>query len=126
MEPHKRVTEEDLLITEALIGKSYYQLKQSVIEAPSRACRSAGQMVRQHPYATAGAAIVAGVAVYGIFKMINSGTSARGGPGSTRKKDSGGLCLMQQMLPMLMPLVVPSIGGYIQRYLGKMSSGERD
>ena len=128
METRKRITEEDLLITEALIGKSYGQLKQSVTQVPSRAFRSAGQTARQHPYATAGAAIVAGVALYGIFKMMTSPASSHGasaGSGPSQKKDTGGSCLMQQMLPMLIPLVAPYIGGYIQKFMGTMYSGER-
>lgn len=123
MENTRHVTEEDLLVTEALIAKSYCQLKRSVIQAPSRAFRSAGQTARQHPYATAGAAIVAGVAIYGIFKMVTSHTSshgAQGGSRSTLKKDTGHPDLMRQMLPMLIPLVAPYIGDYIQKYLGKI------
>ncbi len=129
METRKRVTEEDLLITEALIAKSYSQLKQSVIQVPSRAFTSAGQTARQHPYATAGIAIVAGVAMYGILKMVTSRASTHETPGrsrSTRKKDTGHPDLMQQMLLMIIPLMFPYIGGYIQKYLGKILSGERD
>jgi hypothetical protein len=123
MENHRHITEEDLLITEALIAKSYYQLKQSVVQAPSRAFRSAGQTARKHPYATAGVAIVAGVAMYGIFKMVTSHPSSHGAQGGSRsalKKDSGLPDVMQHMLPMLIPLVAPYIGNYIQKYLGKM------
>jgi membrane protein insertase Oxa1/YidC/SpoIIIJ len=128
MENHRRVTEEDLLITEALIAKSYCQLKQSVIQVPSRAFTSAGQTARRHPYATAAVAIVAGVAMYGIFKMGTSRASTYETPGrsiSTRKKDTGHADLMQQMLLMIIPLVFPYIGGFIQKYLGKILSGER-
>jgi hypothetical protein len=126
METRNRVTEEDLLITEALIAKSYSQLKQSVVQAPSRAFRSAGRTARRHPYATAGAAIVAGVALYGIFKMVTSPPSSHGqqrGSG-TLKKDTGRPDLMQQMLPVLIPLVAPYIGGYIQKYLGKILTND--
>lgn len=126
METRKRVTEEDILTTEALIAKSYCRLKQSVSQVPSRAFTSAGRTVRQHPYATAAAAVVAGVALYGIFKTITSRAPAHEAPGgsrSARKKETG---LIQQMLPMLVPLLAPYIGGYILRYLLKMHSGERD
>jgi len=128
METRRRITEEDLLITETLIAESYGQLKQSVFQAPSRACRSAYQTARQHPCATAGAAIVAGVALYGIFKMVTSSPSsqgAAGGAGSCLKTDTGRPDLMQQMLPVLIPLVAPYIGSFIQKYLGKILSGER-
>ena len=72
METSRCVTEEDLLITEALIAKSYSQLKQAVIQAPSRALKSVSQTAREHPYATAGTAVVGGAAVYGIIKMMTS------------------------------------------------------
>jgi hypothetical protein len=123
MENRKRVTEEDLRITEALIAKSYGRLKESVIQAPSRAFRSAGQTACRHPYATAGIALVAGVALYGIFKMVTSAPSAQGaagGPASGRKKDTVREDLLQQMLPVLLPLVVPHIGSVIQKYLGTL------
>jgi hypothetical protein len=129
MENRKRVTEEDLLITEALIAQSYGQLKQSVIQAPSRALKSAEITARQNPLATAGVAIVAGVALYGIFKMVTSNPSPHGAPGGGRsglKKEAGHTDLLQKMLPMLIPLVIPYIGGYIQKYLGNIYSGERD
>ena len=45
MKNRRRVTEEDLRITEALIAQSYSRLKQSVIQTPSRA---ANPLVRQH------------------------------------------------------------------------------
>ncbi len=127
METRRRITEEDLLITETLISESYGQLKQSVVQVPTRAFRSVGQTVREHPYATAGVAIVAGVAMYGIFKMVASNSSSQGAPGKARsclKTDTGHPDLMQQMLPMLIPLVIPLvapyIGSFIQKYLGQI------
>jgi hypothetical protein len=129
MENRRRVTEEDLLITEALIAQSYRQLKQSVIQAPSRAFRSAGQTAREHPFATAAAAVVAGAAVYGIFKLITSRTSGKEAQGRSRvtmHKDTGRPDHMHDMLLMIMPLVAPYIMGYIQKYLGRILSGERD
>lgn len=119
MENRRLVTEEDLLITEALIANSYGQLKQSVIQSPSRAFRSIGQTVREHPFATAATAVVAGVAVYGIFKLITSRASvqkAQGKEPSPLQKDTNRPDLMQEMLPVILPLVAPYITGYIQNY----------
>lgn len=127
MENRKRVTEEDLLITEALIAQSYGQLKQSVVQLPSRACRSVGQTVREHPFATAGVAVIAGVALYGIFKMMTSRGSVQEARGSIHgHKDSHQTDLIQQLLPMILPLVTPYLTGYIQKYLGKIQSIDRD
>jgi hypothetical protein len=129
MENRRRVTEEDLLITEALIAKSYGQLKQSVIQAPSRAYQSIGQTVREHPFATAGTAVVAGVAVYGIIKQLTSRASvqeAQGRERGTMQKDTSRPDLMHDMLLMIIPMVAPYITGYIQKYIESIQSGERD
>jgi hypothetical protein len=129
MENRRRVTEEDLLITEALIAKSYSQLKQSVIQAPSRAYRSVGQTVREHPFATAATAVVAGIVVYGIIKQITSRASVQEAQGRSRvtmQKDTSRPDLMHEMLSMIIPLVAPYITGYIQKYIGGILSGERD
>jgi hypothetical protein len=129
MENRRRVTQEDLLITEALIAQSYSKLKQSVIQAPSRAYRSVGQTVREHPYATAATAVVAGVAVYGIIKLVTSrasGNEAQGRSKGTIQKDTSRADLMHNMLLMILPLAAPYISGYIQKYLGKILTGERD
>jgi hypothetical protein len=129
MENRRRITEEDLLITEALIARSYCQLKHSVAQAPSRAFSSASQTARQHPYATAGVAIVTGIAVYGIFKLVTSGTSSHGTAGNSRgfhHEDPGSMDFLQTMLPMILPLVVPYFGSYLQKYLGKIYSQKRD
>jgi hypothetical protein len=128
MENRRHVTEEDLLITEALIAKSYGQLKQSVIQAPSHAFKSVGKTVHEHPFATAGLAVITGVAVYGIFKMMTSRTSAHDAQAGARvmfQKDRNRPDLIQELLPMILPLVAPYFMGYIQKYLGMILSKER-
>lgn len=122
MEKHRHITEEDLLITEELLAKSYGQLKRSVLSAPSRACRSAGQTARRHPFATAGAAIVAGAALYGIFRMMTIHASSRWKKeetGAGLHGETGCPDILQQTVSMLIPLAVPYIIGYIQRYREK-------
>ncbi len=129
MENHRRVTEEDLLVTETLIAQSYGKLKQSVIQAPSRACSSVGQTVREHPYATAGAAIVAGIVVYGIYRIMTSRTSGEKEQRRERDSRQNGMShmdIMQQILPMVMPLAAPYITGYLRNYLGRILSSERN
>jgi hypothetical protein len=127
MEKCRRVTEEDLLITEALIAKSYGNLKRSVIQAPSRAFMSVTQTACEHPFATAGTAVVAGAAMYGIFKMMAPRDSAHENPGREQvQKDTGRPDLMHEMLMMMIPLAAPYVTGYIQKYLGNFLSEERD
>jgi hypothetical protein len=42
------------------------------------------------------------------------------------QKDTSRPDPMQEMLSMIIPLVAPYITGYIQKYLGRIQSGERD
>jgi hypothetical protein len=129
MEKRRRVTEEDLLITEALIAESYNQLKQSVIQVPSRAYRLVGQTVREHPYESAATAVGAGAAVYGIINLMTARTCVQEPqerPRVTRQKDTGRPDLMQEMLPILIPLVAPYITDCIRNYIGEIRSEARD
>jgi len=123
----RRVTEEDLLVTEALIAQSYGQLKRSVVQVPSRAYHSIGQTLHEHPYATAGTAVVGGAALFGIIKMMTSHSSghqeARGR--EREQKDTCHSDLMHEMLLMLIPLAIPYITGYVQKYLGSIQPRER-
>jgi hypothetical protein len=129
MNNRRRVTEEDLLVTEALIAQSYGQLKQSVIQAPSRMYRSLGETAREHPYATAATAVVAGAAVYGIIKKMSSHTPVQKAQGNSRPSQQDETCRpdhMHDMLLMIIPLVAPYITSYIQKYLGSIQSKEHD
>ena len=129
MENRRRVTEEDLLITETLIAESYGQLKQSVVQLPSRASRSIGQSIRDHPFATAGAAVAGGIILYGLFRHITSRASiheAQGRTRSPRENDVRRPDLMHEILSMMIPVVAPYITGYVQKYIGRMMAGDRE
>lgn len=131
METHRRVTEEDLIVTEALIAQSYSHLKQSVMQAPSRACRSfgetVGQTIREHPYASAATAVVAGAGAYGILNLMTSRPSVQEVQERSRgtiKHESSHPDLMQEILLMMIPLAAPYLTDYIQKYLGSILSVE--
>lgn len=126
MGKRRRITEEDLLITEELIARSYSRLKQSVIQVPSRAYRSLGLTVQEHPYESAAAAVGVGAAGFGIINMLTSRASQGQGTLRVTIQKETGPDLMQEMLPILIPLVAPYISGYIQEYLGGTPSGNCD
>jgi hypothetical protein len=121
MESRSRITEEDLLVTEALIAESYGRLKKSVVQVPSRALGFVGGTISRHPFAAAATAIVGGIAVYIIISRITSHVAIAG-----QKRDRSRPDLMHEMLSMIIPLVAPSVTGYIQKYIGGILSGERD
>jgi hypothetical protein len=71
---NRPITEDDVLLTELLLAQSYGKLKHSVMQVSSDALSSVGASVagtaRKHPCATAGAAVGAGVILYGLFRMM--------------------------------------------------------
>ncbi len=128
MENRRRVTEEDLLLTESMIAESFGRLKQSAVQAPSRSLGSLSGTIRKHPVAAAATAVIAGAVVYGIIRLITSRASVQETQGISRvsQMDTGRPDYLQQMMSMIFPLVVPFITGYIQKYLGRILSGERE
>ena len=125
MEKRRQITEEDILMTEAMIAQSYGRLKRSVAQAPSRAFSSAGETVRRHPFATAAAAVVAGIALFGIFRLITRQGAAREKDTGTRERRSSP-DMTREILSMIIPIVTPYVTGYLKNYMAKIFSGERD
>jgi hypothetical protein len=129
MENGRRITEEDLLVTETLIAESYGQVRQSVVQAPSRAVGSFCTVIRKHPFAAAGTAVVAGAVLFGIFKLVTSRSSYNEEQGRSRihsQRDTSRPDLAHEMLSMIIPLAAPYITGYIQTYIGRILSGQRE
>ena len=125
----RRITEEDLLVTEKLIAESYGEVRQSIVQAPSRALGSFCTVIKKHPFAAAGTAVVAGAVLFGIFKLVSSRSSVQGEPGRSRillQRDTNRPDLMHEILSMVIPLMAPYITGYIRKYIGGILSGERD
>jgi len=119
MESRKRITEEDLLVTEALISESFGRLKKSVARAPSCALGSVSGTIRRHPFAAAAAALAGGLAAYVIIKRLTSQ-----GAVTAQRKERNRPDLMMEMLSLLLPLAAPHIASYIQKYVGRILSAE--
>jgi hypothetical protein len=125
----RRITEEDLQVTETLIAESYGQVRQSAAEAPSRALGSFCTTIKKHPFAAAATAVVAGAVLFGIFKLVTSRSSNTEEQGRSRnllQRDRRGPDLTQEMLSMIIPLAAPYITGYLQNYIGRILSGKRE
>ena len=118
MERRKPITEDDLLMTELLIARSFENLKQSAVRTTSRSLRSAGDSLRKHPYAVAGAAVGTGILLYGIFRLLN-----RHGPAGKRdavdREYSGRSGLAMDLLSLMFPLVKPYVTEYLENYMGR-------
>lgn len=128
MENRKRVTEEDLRITEALIAESFGRLEQSAVQAPSRVLKSVEQTIREHPFQAAAAATVFGVIAYALIRLMRPRVVSDKGSEQTHthEKKTGCPDLVRQMLSVIIPLAVPYISGYIQKYIEGIHSRERD
>ena len=119
MKNRRPITEEDILVTEALIAESYGRLKKSVVQAPSRALGSVGGTIRRHPFAAAATAIIGGIAAYVIITRMTSP-----GAGAGQKEEQSRPDLMHEIQAMIIPLLAPIIIGYIQKYIGSILSPE--
>mgnify|MGYP007088152919 CR=1 FL=1 len=125
MERRRQITEEDILMTEAMIARSYGRLKRSVVQAPSRAFSSAGETVRKHPFATAAAAVGAGIALFGLFRLVTRQGAVRDTFAGGRERGSRP-DMTREILSMLIPLVAPYVTGYLKDYLAKVFSRNMD
>ena len=122
MERRKPITEEDLLLTELLLARSFENLKKSVVRTSTRSIKSAGGTIGRHPVAIAGAAAGAGVILYGLYRLMNrSGTAGRN---ATREPESR-RNMSWEVVSMIMPVVTPYITAYVEKYIGTKFSGGR-
>jgi len=124
VERRKPITEEDLLMTELLIARSFENLKQTAVRTTSRSIRSAGGSLRHHPYAVAGAAVGAGIILYGIFRLLNRNGSAKKSNAVDREYSSRSGVTMD-LLSLMTPIVKPFITTYLENYMGRMFSKGR-
>jgi hypothetical protein len=114
----RRVTEEDIHVTEALIADSFLRLKRSIAEAPHAAVRPAANLVREHPFAATAAAAGAGVVAFQLAKMMFPSRAPR-------KVSRRGRGVGIDVLGPLLSLATPYITSMLQQQLGKLLSGER-
>lgn len=116
-----KVTEEDIRLTEALIGQSYGRLKTSVVKAPHDLVRPATNLIREHPFATAAAAAGIGLAAYKVVqtvtpKVVVKEVPAKGG-------EAGGSKGKPDITSAIISLAMPYVMNYLQQELGKMMAG---
>ena len=124
MEKRRPITEDDILLTELLLARSFGNLKQSVAREASRTFSSVGGTVKKHPFAVAGAAVGAGVILYGLFRLLNRGGSAsRSIAGGREPGTRSGMTM--DLLSLMMPIIMPYITAYVEKYTGRMFSNGR-
>jgi len=125
VENRRQVTEEDILMTEEMIALSFGRLKRSIVHVPSRAFSSAGETVRRHPAAAAVAAVGAGIAVYGLFRLMTR-RSASGEKVPVHRERESRPDMSREILSVIIPLVTPYVVGYLKDYMEGIFSRKRD
>ncbi len=70
MIPKKKVTEEDLKATEALLASSFKNMKSSLTRIPGDMVKPVTSTVKAHPYATLAAAAGAGLIAYQLIRLM--------------------------------------------------------
>lgn len=117
MKDRRPINEDDILLTEMLIGQSYGKLKRSVITVSSETLNSVGGTIggsiKQHPYAATGAAVGAGIILFAMLKLMNlAGPS--GGKGDRGRSSGGGM----DILSLLLPIVSPYLAAFLEKFIG--------
>jgi len=125
VEKRRQVTEEDILMTEEMIALSFGRMKRSVVQAPSRAFSSAGDTVKKHPVAAAVAAVGAGIAIYGLFRLMTRRSTTRENVPFRRERESR-TDMSREIISMIIPLVTPYVIGYLKDYIEGTFSRKRD
>jgi len=115
------ITEDDVLLTELLIARSYGNLKTSMVRTSFAALGSVGGTVKKHPYATVGAAVGAGILLFGLFSLMFRGGSGRGHD----REQSSRPDMTSAIFSLLMPVVTPYITAYLEKFLGRTFSKNR-
>ena len=128
MENARRITKEDLLATEAMIAKSYNRLKKSISEVPGKALEPISQTISEHPLEAAATAVGGGIAAYGVARMLHPSTHAKDGKKrhGKKKKAKHRHDPMMDILSAIIPLALPYITGYLEKYMGTTRDGSRD
>ena len=119
MENRRRITEEDLLVTEALIAQSYGRLKKSVVQAPAKAIVPISRVISEHPLEAAATAVGGGIAAYGIARMATSRNDADTGKKKhgKKKKSKRRHDPITEILSALLPLAIPYLTAYLEKYM---------
>ena len=125
MEKRRQVTEEDILMTEEMIARSFGRLKKSVARAPSQAISSMSGTVRKHPVAAAAVAVGAGITLYGLFRLMTRHGAAKQNVAGSRDRGTRA-DMSREILAMIIPVVTPYVTRYLKNYMAGVFSREQD
>jgi hypothetical protein len=118
MTPKKKVTEEDLKVTEALLARSFSNLKSSLTRIPGDMVKPVTGTVKEHPYASMAAAAGAGLIGYEIIHLMTPRVVVREVKvqPQVEAKEHARASLTSQ----IMSFAAPYIAGYLQQEVTRL------
>ena len=118
MMPKKNVTEEDLKATEAMLARSFTNMKSSLTRIPGDVVKPVTGTVKAHPYASLAAAAGAGLIAYLLIRaatpkvVVREVGSQTGGEAKEHRRPS--------MTSQIMAIAAPYVVSYIQQEVTRM------
>lgn len=111
-------------MTELMIARSFENLKQSAVQTSRQSLKSATGSLKRNPYAVAGAAVGAGILLYGIFRLVTRrGSAQKSTPVERHSASRSGVAM--ELLSLMIPIVKPYISAYLENTVGKRLSKGR-
>ena len=123
MIPKKQVTEDDLKATEAMLARSFGNMKNSLTRIPSDLAKPVTGPVKAHPYATLAVAAGAGFVAYLLIRAATPRVVVR-----EMKMQPGGKAVEQRkpsILSQIVTLATPYVISYVQQEVTRMLSQPR-
>jgi hypothetical protein len=121
MIPKKKVTEEDLKATEALLAGSFSNMKNSLTRIPGDMVKPVTSTVKAHPYATMAAAAGAGLIAYLLIRaatpnmVVREVNAQTGAEAKVHRRPS----ILSQVVSFATPYVVAYVQQEVTRLLAR-------
>ena len=99
-----------------------------MIQAPAKALAPISQTIREHPLEAAVTAVGGGIAAYGVARILTPPTRLKEDKKrhGKKKKAKRRHDPVADILSALIPLALPHITRYLERYMGASRDGSHD
>lgn len=121
MIPKKKITEDDLKATEALLASSFNHMKSSLTRIPGDMVKPVTGTVKAHPYATVAAAAGTGLIAYLLIRaatpkvVIREVSAQPGGEPKVHRRSS----ILSQIISLATPYIVAFVQQEVTRMLAR-------
>ncbi|MCD1294751.1 hypothetical protein CUJ83_07030 [Methanocella sp. CWC-04] len=127
----KPVTEDDLRVTEEMIGRSFGNLKKAVLKVPSDIVRPVTDLVEEHPYATIAAAAGTGLIIHEAIRIATPKVVVKEVPVPVKEGEAEkpapkkGPDIISQLTSQVVSMATPYAIAYLEKELANMFTGKK-